>query len=251
MAEANSNFPDDGGSVILPFAPPRLGRKRREFRCRPSPGKLPVDEPDFSLPMKSSLLSSGHFSKWFTVAVLTAGLPLARLGAESAPPADQTPSVPIVSTDEMVRKQLEGLDRLLDKNPQLEEALRANTDQIEQAAFRQQTPDWDMYVKQHPDVVRALRVERHYLLHRALARLARRPVFRADMADLDKFLDTHADIGKPVDHRPRLLTETDFLIAHPALAQFFDQHPGLSTALLERADKQKANAAKSGNAKKS
>jgi len=148
--------------------------------------------------------------------------------------------VPIISVDAGVQKDLQNLDRLLVTNPALEEKLRANVDQLTQETFRVENPDIDALLKQQPDLVRALKSERHFFIHRYVARLAANKVMRKDAIALDNFLTAHPDIAKPLARKPSQIVEADFLIAHPALAKFCETHPALSSVLLERSAKQKA-----------
>jgi hypothetical protein len=177
-----------------------------------------------------------------TVAGLTA---FPAFAAESA-----AASVPIVSSDEQVRQDLVALDAALEKNPKLEELLSANLDQLTQAAFRAKNPEVDALIKQRPGVVNALKAERHFLVHRAIARTGRAPLLRADAMKLDEFLNAHPEIAQPLDKRPRQIADPTFLTAHPALAQFLEQHPGLSTVLLEKAGTGKKAGGKAPNATK-
>ncbi len=163
--------------------------------------------------------------------------------------AEET-SVPIVSNDAQVRKDLAALDAALNSNPKLEEALSANLDQITQESFRAKNPEVDTLIKQQPGIVAALKSEPHFLLHRAIGRIGRTKVLRADAIKLDEFLNAHPDIAGPLDKRPRQIADPKFLAAHPALAQFLDEHPGLSTVLMERADGQKKAGGKAPNAAK-
>jgi hypothetical protein len=167
--------------------------------------------------------------------------------------AEET-SVPIVSNDAQVRKDLAALDQALNDNPKLAEALAANLDQITQDSSHAKDPEVAALIKQQPGVVTALKSEPHFLLHRAIGRIGRTKVLRADAIKLDAFLNAHPDIAGPLDKHPRQIADPKFLAAHPPLAQFLDEHPGLSTVLMERADGPKkgkaANAAKDSDASK-
>lgn len=151
--------------------------------------------------------------------------------------------VPIISVDAGVQKDLQNLDRLLVTNPALEEKLRANVDQLTQEKFRVENPDIDALLKKQPGLVKALKSERHFFIHRYVARLATNKVMRKDAIALDDFLTAHPDIAKPLAKKPSQIVEADFLIAHPALAKFCETHPALSSVLLERSAKQNAKSA--------
>jgi len=79
-----------------------------------------------------------------------------------------------------------------------------------------------------------LRVERGFLLHRALARMARTPLMRDEVAQFDAFLDKNPAILRSLDRNPRLIRDGAFLTDNRALADFLDAHSALSTALLGR-----------------
>jgi len=154
--------------------------------------------------------------------------------AEPATPAEPKIATVILSPDESVHKELEELDRLLVVNPKVEEILRANIDRLEAEEFRKAFPDVDVLLTQKPGLVPALKVERHFLIHRYVLRRARGPLLRPDVLAFDKFLTAHADIRRELDRDPAQILDGKFLIAHPSLAEFFYQHPGLSTVLLEK-----------------
>ena len=160
--------------------------------------------------------------------------------AESAATDEKAP-VPIVSTDEAVQKELLSLDRILETNPKLEETLRNNLDHLTDQTFREKNPEVDALLKRQPGLVPALRQERHFFIHRFVARLGRSRVTRNDVIALDAFLTAHPDISAAIEKKPSQIVNQDFLIAHPQLADFFEKHPALSSVLLQRAEKRQQN----------
>jgi hypothetical protein len=177
------------------------------------------------------------FRRSATTVVLTAMLPLSAAimrgaDSQSAAPAPKTP-VPIVSEDTKVQNGLRALDQFLDVNPKMAELLQNNLDRIDQPAFIEQHPEWKEAMQKQPAIAGALKSERNFLLHRTLVRMTHAPVVRREIVQLDQFLATHPDIRTQVEKSPRLLADTEFLTAHPSLATFYQQHPGLSTILLQ------------------
>jgi hypothetical protein len=161
--------------------------------------------------------------------VLTAAEPAP---APPAAPAEKN-ATPIITSDETVKKNLVELDRLLDTpGSKLEEILRKNMDRIEEETVLKNIPELELVMKEQPWIVPTLKSERHFLLHRYIARRARSPLLRPDVIALDKFLAEHPDIRRPLNRDPSQIVDANFLIAHPSLADFFGQHPVLSTALL-------------------
>jgi len=142
--------------------------------------------------------------------------------------------VPILTTDEKIHAELDSLNQFLDTNPQLEETLRANVDKATDAAFLKLNPAWDQHLKLRPETTRALQVERGFLLHRALARMAGAPLLRDEVAQFDDFLDKNPAIRQQLYKSPRLIRDGAFLTANSALAGFLDVHSALSTALMIR-----------------
>ncbi len=181
--------------------------------------------------------SLSPFRALVSVTALACGLVApAAFAADSAPQIE----VPIVSMDAAVQKELVNLDRLLDANPKLEETLRTNVDQLTQETFRAQNPDVDALLKRQPGLVGALKTERHFFIHRQVARLAQAKVTRKEAVALDEFLSAHPDIAKELRKKPTQIVEGSFLIAHPALAKFLESHPALSSVLLKRTDKKQS-----------
>ena len=185
--------------------------------------------------MNTSVARGSYFWSHVFVALLAPFTLLsASFGADAG--TDTTAQV-IISTDETVQRELLDLDRLLDTNPKLEETLRTNMDRLNDETFRKQNPEVDALIKRKPGVVRALRAEQHFFVLRAVGRLAQGKLLRKDIVDLDKFLAKERDILMALRKHPNQIVQSDFLIAHPPLAKFMEEHPSLSTVLLQRADK--------------
>jgi hypothetical protein len=191
--------------------------------------------------MNMSLVRAPRYF-WSKVVVALLALLNASFAADPAP-ADAMASLPIISADATVQKELLDLDRLLDTNPKLEEALRNNMDRLNDETFRKQNPEVDALIKRKPGVVRALRAEQHFFVMRVVGRLAQGKLLRKDVVELDKFLANHKDVRTALMKHPNHIVHSDFLIAHPSLAKFMEEHPSLSTVLLKRADKREKDKA--------
>jgi hypothetical protein len=152
---------------------------------------------------------------------------------KAMPPIPVIPAVPILTADEKIQAELNDLSQFLETNPKIEEALRADVEKATDAAFLKLNPAWDQHLQQRPNTIRALRVERGFLLHRALARMARTPLLRDEVAKFDAFLDKNPAILRSLERNPRLIRDGTFLTANSALAEFLTAHPALSTALFD------------------
>ena len=179
--------------------------------------------------MNSSFLAR-RFSAAFSSALL------ALVASAPAAAADSTPAAEAasISTDAAVQKELAELDRVLNTNAKLEEALRVNLDKLSEQSFRAQNPEVDALLKKQPGLAHALKVDQQFLLRRAIARLARVKVTRPDALALDQFLKDHPDIRKALQKTPSQIVDSKFLIANPALARFLETHPVLSSVLLQK-----------------
>lgn len=191
---------------------------------------VPAPARRFRLPPRSLLIP--------TVALFAFTTTLPAAEPSSSPAAAPTASAgkietPIISSDEAVKKSLVELDRLLDApGSKLEELLRKNMDRIEEDAALKSMPELEVALKNQPGVLPALRTERQFLLNRYLARRARGPLLRPDVIALNKFLSENLDIRRALNRDPSQIVEGNFLMAHPNLAEFFGEHPSLSTVLL-------------------
>lgn len=179
-------------------------------------------------------MNSSSLSRRLRFAFSSALIAFAAVAPASA--ADSAPAAEAVSIspDAAVQKELAELDRLLNTNAKLEEALRTNLDKLSQQSFRAQNPEVDALLKKQPGLVNALKMDPHFLLRRAIARLARVKVTRPDAIALDKFLQDHPDIRKPLEKNPTQIVDSKFLIANPQLGRFLETHPVLSSVLLQQ-----------------
>ena len=171
----------------------------------------------------------------FLAAIALASVAASLVAADATPPGAPQVATPIVSSDEATQKNLADLDRLLDSSDlKFEETLRKNVDQLEAAEFRSSNPEIDVVLKERPWIAPTLKAERHFLIHRYVAHRARGALLRPDVIALDEFLTAHPDIRQALDSEPARIFASDFLMANPSLGEFFDQHPSLSTILLEK-----------------
>jgi phage-related protein len=55
----------------------------------------------------------------------------------------------------------------------------------------------------------------------------------SDISNFNVFLDAHADIDAQLRANPSLLTNAEFLVSHPQLENYLNQHPAVQTAIKE------------------
>src|SRR4029077_14629896 len=68
---------------------------------------------------------------------------------------------------------------------------------------------------------------------RSLGAQEAQDISRSDVLLFDQFLDAHADIDAQLRANPSLLTNAEYLEAHPQLENFLNQHPQVQTQLRE------------------
>ncbi|MFZ1917034.1 MAG: hypothetical protein WAU58_05640 [Terriglobales bacterium] len=56
---------------------------------------------------------------------------------------------------------------------------------------------------------------------------------RAELANMDRFLDKHPEIAEQLRKDPSLIDNKGFVESHPALAQFLQEHPGVREEFKE------------------
>jgi hypothetical protein len=56
-------------------------------------------------------------------------------------------------------------------------------------------------------------------------------ITRAELANFDRFLDSHPDVARQLAANPSLVTDPNFLQAQPALRDYLTQHPRVQTTI--------------------
>jgi len=135
--------------------------------------------------------------------------------------------------DSATRRQLAGLDNFLDSHPEIAEQLRKNPSLVNDQDFVQRHPELQQYLQQHPEVREELsqnpngvmRQEQHFDRREDQAR--DRDVTRGELANMDRFMDSHPEIAQQLRKDPSLVNDQKFVANHPALQQFLAEHPGV------------------------
>ena len=58
-------------------------------------------------------------------------------------------------------------------------------------------------------------------------------ITRAELASMDRFMDSHPEIAEQLRRDPSLVNNEEFVANHPALQQFLQEHPGVREELTE------------------
>ena len=173
--------------------------------------------------------------------VFWAGTPVS---AQSTP-SPSMPSQGMPSQDNDTRNsQIANMDRFLDSHPEVSEQLRKDPALIHNDEFITSHPALQEYLQQHPGIreqftenPNAFMVREQRFESREEAGENRhfgdRDITRAELSNMDQFLDSHPETAEQLRKNPALVNNRDFVQNHPELHQFLQQHPGVSQEFKE------------------
>lgn len=142
--------------------------------------------------------------------------------------------------DDNVRQwQLANFDRFLDSHPEVAEQLRKDPSLVNNEQFVAAHPQLQEYLQQHPEIQQEasqnpngfMRQEQRY--DRREDQRGDRDVNRGELANMDRFLDSHPEIAEQLKKDPSLVNDQKFVASHSALQQFLADHPGVREELKE------------------
>jgi phage-related protein len=141
--------------------------------------------------------------------------------------------------DSATRRQLAGFDNFLDTHPEVAEQLRKDPSLVNNQEFVERHGDLQQYLQQHPEVReelsqnpnRFMRQEERFDRREDQAR--DRDVTRGELANMDRFMDSHPEIAEQLRRDPSLVNDKKFVDNHPDLQQFLAEHPGVSEEYKE------------------
>ena len=134
--------------------------------------------------------------------------------------------------DDATRRQLADMDQFLDSHPEVSEQLRKDPSLIRKGAFVDQHPALQEFLQQHPGVRDQFSQNPNAFMHqeqRFDQREDRRDpdVTRTELANMDRFMDSHPEIAEQLRKDPSLVDNKQFVQGHPALQEFLANHPGV------------------------
>lgn len=130
------------------------------------------------------------------------------------------------------RAELASFNRFLDDHKEVGEQLRKDPSLMDNREYVQNHPALQTYLQDHPGVRDEVRQNPDAFMH-AEDRYDRREDNRQELASLDRFLDSHREIGEQLRKDPSLVNNGDFVKNHPALQSYLQEHPETSQTLRE------------------
>jgi len=135
--------------------------------------------------------------------------------------------------DNITRRQLAGFDSFLDSHPELAELLRKDPSLVNNDEFVEKHGDLQQYLQQHPEVREELSQNPNGFMHqeqrfdRREDQARDRDVTRGELANMDRFMDSHPEIAEQLRRDPSLVNDQKFVKNHPELQEFLAEHPGV------------------------
>jgi len=181
------------------------------------------------------------------MAPMTLGLLLwvgAPASAQSTPSQDNVPSSTPYQDNDTKGWQIANMDKFLDSHPEIEEQLRKDPSLIRNDEFVEKHPALQQYLQEHPGI-REEFTENPNAFMRQEQRYERREDFdgrnrggdrditREQLADMDRFMDSHPEIAEQLRKDPSLINNKQFVENHPALQEFLQSHPGVREEFTE------------------
>jgi YHS domain-containing protein len=149
-----------------------------------------------------------------------------------------TNGVPTHDDNDTKSWQIANMDRFLDSHPEIEEQLRKDPSLIRNDEFVEKHPALQQYLQEHPGIREEftenpnafMRQEQRYERRedfdgRDRDRNGDRDITREQLANMDRFMDTHPEIAEQLRKDPSLIKNKEFVENHPALQEFLQTHP--------------------------
>lgn len=194
---------------------------------------------------------------WLATLVLGASLAIAPAHAQSTNPMPQTGAPPTAAPqdqdvdrninrdaprdgdrDDLTRRQLANFDQFLDQHPEVAEQLRKDPSLVDNREFVDNHPALQSYLQQHPEIREDIKQNPNAVMHQE-DRFDRQQdrdrddhgITRGELANLDRFMDSHPEIAEQLRKDPSLADNKQFVENHPAFRDFLADHPGVREEL--------------------
>ncbi len=153
--------------------------------------------------------------------------------AQSTAPQDNRPV-----QSETPRSEVAGFDHFLDSHPEIAEQVRRNPSLLDDRDFVQDHPALRNYLEDNPGVRAQLRQDPNGFMHQenGFDRTENdrdRDSSRRDLAEFDRFLDSHPETAEPIRRNPSLVDDREFVQNHPALRNYLEDNPGVRAQLRQ------------------
>jgi hypothetical protein len=148
---------------------------------------------------------------------------------QSQAPSSPSPTSAAQSPDEASRNELANFNRFLEAHPEIGEQLRKDPSVIDNHRFLDEHPALQSYLIQHPAVRQLIQDNPSAFMHQenVYDRTADDKASRNELANFNRFLEAHPEIGEQLRRDPSLIDNHRFLDEHPALQTYLVDHPAV------------------------
>jgi hypothetical protein len=136
------------------------------------------------------------------------------------------------------RAELANFDRFLDGHREIADQVRKNPSLVDDREFVTNHPALQTYLQDHPAVRVQLRQNPNAFMQEE-NRFDRREddrdrnANRAELANFDRFLDSHREISEQLRKNPSLVDDREFVKNHPPLQTYLQDHPGVRESIKQ------------------
>jgi phage-related protein len=134
---------------------------------------------------------------------------------------------------DLTRGELANMDRFLDSHPEIAEQLRKDPSLVNDKTFVGNHAALQQFLAEHPGVREEYKenpsafMNQEQRFDRREDQTRDRDLTRGELANMDRFLDSHPEIAERLRKDPSLVNDKTFVGNHPALQQFLADHPGV------------------------
>jgi dsDNA-binding SOS-regulon protein len=142
--------------------------------------------------------------------------------------------------NDTTRAELAQFDRFLDSHREVSEQLHKNPSLVNDHKFVNDHAALQTYLQQHPQVTEEIRENPNAFMRQENrfdrqeeARFRDNDTTRAELAQFDRFLDSHREVSEQLHKNPSLVNNGDYVEDHPDLSTFLHEHPGVRDEVRE------------------
>jgi phage-related protein len=130
------------------------------------------------------------------------------------------------------RRELANMDRFLDSHREISEQLRKDPSLIDNRQWVANHPQLQEFLQTHPGVREEFKENPNGFM-RQEERFDRNDATRTELANMDRFLDSHREISEQLRKDPSLIDNRQWVANHPQLQEFLQTHPGVREEFKE------------------
>lgn len=182
-----------------------------------------------------------HFTCLLTLSALVVFSGIGFAGAQTTQQTTQ-PNMATPVNPDITQRELALFDNFMDSHPEMAGQIQKDPSLINNQQFVESHPALQEFLQGHPQVREEIAENPNVFMHREQRYEQRegdqdkrgdRDISRAELANMDSFLDRHPEIAEQLQKDPSLVNNRKFVDNHPALKEFLVGHPEIREELAE------------------